>query len=218
MLSNLPEKNNLSISLRRSICCGLLLFCIGYAQNIRNAESAIKRITGKAAPAQWLLVSADKQKMYLIQNSSIADSFVISTAENGTDSNATDGSKKTPLGLHYIEAKIGSNAPEGTIFRAKQNTGKIAVIRRVESDPYAPEDLVLTRVLPLMGMEPGLNKGKNKRGKSVDSFRRAIYIHGTNNEADLGIPKSHGCIRMYNKDVIRLFETAETGMFVLIVR
>jgi L,D-transpeptidase YbiS len=30
----------------------------------------------------------------------------------------------------------------------------------------------------------------------VDTLRRFIYIHGTPDEAKLGTPVSHGCIRM----------------------
>ena len=53
----------------------------------------------------------------------------------------------------------------------------------------------------LTGLEEGFNKG----GK-VDSFERYIYIHGTHEEGLIGQKASHGCIRMFNHDVIELFE------------
>ena len=42
-------------------------------------------------------------------------------------------------------------------------------------------------------------------------MRRYIYIHGTPDEASLGAPRSHGCVRMANRDVVELFERVEEG-------
>ena len=50
-----------------------------------------------------------------------------------------------------------------------------------------------------------LEIGKNK-GSGVDSRSRYIYIHGTAEEGLIGRPASDGCIRMYNTDVIDLFD------------
>ena len=50
-------------------------------------------------------------------------------------------------------------------------------------------------------MDVGVNSGSD-----VDSHERMIYIHGTDQEHLLGKPVSHGCIRMANADVIRLFD------------
>lgn len=44
-----------------------------------------------------------------------------------------------------------------------------------------------------------------------------IYIHGTPDEASLGTPVSHGCIRMRNRDVIAPFDQVEPGTRVEIV-
>jgi lipoprotein-anchoring transpeptidase ErfK/SrfK len=42
-------------------------------------------------------------------------------------------------------------------------------------------------------------------------------IHGTNNPASIGQIVSHGCIRMYNQDVLRLSRIVEIGTPVRIV-
>ena len=47
-------------------------------------------------------------------------------------------------------------------------------------------------------------------------MRRYIYIHGTPDDVALGTPGSHGCVRMCNADVIRLFECVAPGTRVLI--
>jgi lipoprotein-anchoring transpeptidase ErfK/SrfK len=48
-------------------------------------------------------------------------------------------------------------------------------------------------------------------------MRRYIYIHGTPDAVALGVPGSHGCIRMHNDDVIELFDQVYPGMPVNIV-
>jgi lipoprotein-anchoring transpeptidase ErfK/SrfK len=64
----------------------------------------------------------------------------------------------------------------------------------------------------LCGEESGFN-----RGGCLDSMRRYIYIHGTGEDQPMGEPRSHGCIRMRNGDVIELFELVRAGTPVEIV-
>jgi hypothetical protein len=74
-------------------------------------------------------------------------------------------------------------------------------------------DLVLTRILWLEGLEPGVNAGPG-----IDSHERFIYLHGTSQEHLLGTPASHGCIRLSNRDVITLFNlTRGRETFCLII-
>ena len=40
-------------------------------------------------------------------------------------------------------------------------------------------------------------------------MRRYIYIHGTPDTEPMGVARSHGCIRMRNRDVIKLFELVD---------
>ncbi|MEN9354416.1 MAG: hypothetical protein RL318_1741 [Fibrobacterota bacterium] len=61
------------------------------------------------------------------------------------------------------------------------------------------EDWVLTRIFRLEGIEDGHN-----RGPGIDSYERYIYIHGTNREDLLGMPASHGCVRVSNADCLTL--------------
>lgn len=44
-----------------------------------------------------------------------------------------------------------------------------------------------------------------------------IGFHGTPNEETVGQPASHGCVRMYNQDVIKLFEMVRIGTPVEVV-
>ena len=40
----------------------------------------------------------------------------------------------------------------------------------------------------------------------VDTMRRYIYIHGSPESAQMGVPGSIGCVRMRNVDVVELFD------------
>ena len=157
-----------------------------------------------------VLIDATTQELILIRHGQEVGRWVISTAEAGLGS--TKGSNQTPLGVHRIATKIGANAPLGTIFKARANSGRIA---RIITEPgvRSGEDNVTTRILWLDGLEPGLNKGGN-----VDSKERFIYIHGTDEEGRLGAPASHGCIRMRNQDVISLFEQVDKDTLVVIAQ
>jgi hypothetical protein len=97
------------------------------------------------------------------------------------------------------------------VFRSREDTGVIAPILTARVD--VEEDLILTRILWLEGLEPGVN-----RGPGIDSRERYIYIHGTNEEGLIGTPASHGCVRMRNQDVVTLFDLLPVGAEVEIVR
>lgn len=47
--------------------------------------------------------------------------------------------------------------------------------------------------------------------------KNTIGFHGTPNEETVGRAASHGCIRMYNDDVINLFEMVQVGTPVIVV-
>ncbi|MBI2285991.1 MAG: L,D-transpeptidase [Nitrosomonadales bacterium] len=134
--------------------------------------------------------------------------YTISTAANGAGE--TCGSHCTPRGKHIIRAKIGAGQPENTVFVRRRPTGEIYT---PELGAQFPErDWILTRILWLSGCEAGFNRlGEN------DTMRRYIYIHGTPDSAQLGVPASHGCIRMRNADLIELFDLVPAGTAVEII-
>jgi lipoprotein-anchoring transpeptidase ErfK/SrfK len=74
---------------------------------------------------------------------------------------------------------------------------------------YPERDWILTRIIWLQGMESGFN-----RGGQVDTLSRYIYIHGTPDSEPMGVPKSHGCIRMRNRDLIELFDQIDNNLIV----
>jgi len=156
----------------------------------------------------WLLISTEKQSMYLINVDTIEKDYSISTSMYGVGSE--QDSFKTPPGAHVVAQKIGEHCELNEILRGRQATGECAdIIYQAKS---SQEDLILSRILWLKGLE----KGKNF-GQGVDSYQRYIYIHGTQEEGLIGTPASHGCVRMLNKDIIEIFERINEGTFVYIV-
>jgi lipoprotein-anchoring transpeptidase ErfK/SrfK len=47
-------------------------------------------------------------------------------------------------------------------------------------------------------------------------MQRYIYIHGCPDALPMGVPLSHGCIRMHNTDLIELFSQVSAGTRVII--
>ena len=133
--------------------------------------------------------------------------FTVATARKGVGEQ--NGSEQTPRGWHVIRAKIGAEQPVNSVFVARRPTGEIYSPALAAQAPE--RDWILTRILWLSGLEPG----RNRLG-TVDTMRRYIYIHGCPDEEPMGIPSSHGCIKMHNQDVIRLFDTVPVGTRVLI--
>jgi lipoprotein-anchoring transpeptidase ErfK/SrfK len=65
---------------------------------------------------------------------------------------------------------------------------------------------------------PGGNPD-NPMGMAVHELDRANYaIHGTNDPPPIGGYVSHGCIRMYNSNVIDLYARAGIGTQVMALR
>ncbi len=155
----------------------------------------------------WLLVDIESQRLYLLKNQSLLKEFIVSTSRFGIGSQLD--SYKTPVGAHQIAECIGDGCELFEIFEGREATGKIADI--VVEKKSSELDLILTRILRLRGLEANKNCGDG-----VDSYDRYIYIHGTHEEGLLGIPASHGCIRMANTDVKELFEQVTEGVFVYI--
>jgi len=155
-----------------------------------------------------IIVSIAKQRLYLLDKENIVGEFIISTATNGAGCEL--GSEKTPLGVHRVAEKIGENSLIYTRFVGRKRTGEY--LPSLAQDEYSKVDAITSRIVWLEGLEEGRNKGSD-----VDSFRRYIYIHGTNEEWRLGYPASHGCIRMSNADVISLSDKVAVHSLVVIV-
>lgn len=152
-------------------------------------------------------VSIADQRLRVWQDNDCVFDVVIASAAKGAGERF--GSECTPRGAHIIRAKIGDGCEENSVFVGRRLTGeRYSPALRAE---YPERDWILTRILWLSGTEPG----RNRLGE-VDTMRRYIYIHGCPDEEEMGVAGSHGCIRMRNADVIRLFDLVDVGTPVII--
>ena len=142
-----------------------------------------------------------EQRLFLKKAGWVEKTYRVSTAANGAGEK--QNSACTPRGKHSIAEKTGAGCAVNTVFVGRKPTGEYYTPALARQFPE--RDWILTRILRLSGEEPGFNKGGE-----VDSYARFIYIHGAPDEVEMGIPGSHGCIRMHNQDVIHLFDRVKT--------
>lgn len=131
----------------------------------------------------------------------LAKEYRISTSKFGIGQ--INGSNKTPLGLHRIAEKIGTDCEAGTVFKGRKVIGHFR--------DELPLESITTRILWLEGLEEGFNRSGN-----VDTHARYIYIHGFGDQASIGIPSSLGCIHLADADLIPLYELLPSGTLVWI--
>ncbi|KMQ50896.1 ErfK/YbiS/YcfS/YnhG family protein [Chitinispirillum alkaliphilum] len=172
--------------------------------SIHHRKNHLKEVFSSLFPSlpnRYIDIDIEKQVLYYVSFDSEPLTFPVSTSKFGIGSE--ENSFKTPLGVHFICEKIGADYPSGTVFKSRKATGQIW------RNDFDQENMILSRILRLKGLEPGKNAGAG-----IDSYQRFIYIHGTNREKQIGTPNSHGCVCMRNNDIIELFNLVEEGTIV----
>lgn len=154
-------------------------------------------------PARLLVVDVERQLAVLVAEGEARALWPVSTARAGIG--GEEGSFRTPPGWHRVSARIGGDAASGTVFASREPTGE------TWGGEASEDDLILTRILTLEGLEDGVNRGPGR-----DSLERYIYLHGTNHEGLLGRPASHGCVRFSNTGVCEVFVELREGDFVFV--
>ncbi|MEJ2316397.1 MAG: L,D-transpeptidase [Gammaproteobacteria bacterium] len=152
-------------------------------------------------------VSLTSQELVLQDASGQRLVYPVSTALRGAGE--LINSECTPRGWHRVRCIIGQGCPVNAVFTGRRFTGEIYSDELARLQPG--RDWILSRILWLSGSESGFN-----RGGDCDTLRRYIYIHGTPDSEPVGVPRSHGCIRMRNQDVIDLASRVTSGTTVLI--
>jgi L,D-transpeptidase YbiS len=143
----------------------------------------------KSAQAK-IHISVREQRLTLKLGKRKLGTYPVSTSRLGLG--MEEGSMKTPTGRFRIAEKIGDGMPLGTVFK---NRRRVKVTKKLMRE----EDLVMTRILWLDGLDP----------ENANTHDRFIYIHGTNHEESIGEPVSHGCIRMRSTDLLELYELVD---------
>jgi lipoprotein-anchoring transpeptidase ErfK/SrfK len=138
-------------------------------------------------------ISVADQKMLVTDDGEPVATYPVSTSKFGLST--APGSYGTPLGKHRVVKKIGDGLPSGAVFKSRRFTGEVLPVDAPGRDP------IVTRILWLDGRE----------ARNGNSYERFIYIHGTPEERNIGLPTSYGCVRMRSRDVIALYDRVGLG-------
>ena len=144
---------------------------------------------------QPLIISIKSQRLFYLIDGKLAQKYIVSTSKN--PSSCAENSFGTPTGLHTIATMIGSEQPSGMVFKGRVPTQQFTKFTLEQQE----SNLITSRIIRLRGLEHGFNAGDG-----CDTYKRCIYIHGTNHETRIGKPFSGGCIEMKNVDIIELFK------------
>ena len=151
----------------------------------------------------WTRIEIDLSAQHLLAfDASGCTQFLCSTALRGAGED--EGSLQTPRGAHRIRARIGEGLDPLAVLVGRRPTGELWSPALSEASPE--RDWILGRILWLCGEDAGLNRGGSK-----DSQRRFIYIHGTPCSEPMGIPASHGCIRLHPDAMVQVFDRTPVG-------
>lgn len=153
---------------------------------------------GQSGNSPSIRIRVPEQRLDLLEDGRVRATYPVSTSKFGLGTEP--GSYRTPTGRFVVEEMIGGGAKPWSEFRGRIPTGRIA-------EAGGEEDGILTRILWLGGRDP----------ENANTRDRYIYIHGTNQEAQIGTPASHGCIRMKNADILDLYLRVQPGIPVEII-
>jgi lipoprotein-anchoring transpeptidase ErfK/SrfK len=96
--------------------------------------------------------------------------------------------------------------------------GTAYVARKLVRPSWGPPEDIWRANPSLPAVIPG-GAPNNPMGEAVLGLDRGNYaIHGTNNPASIGRYVSHGCIRMYNRDIVDLYGRVPVGTPVYVLR
>lgn len=195
----------------------LMIFCTGcvsaYEKMYVPPHEIPAHITklGVQPTHNILVVDTKQQKLVILEKNIIKKSYTISTGKRGVGQRIN--TFRTPQGLHRVNEKIGAGVPRYGIFHRRQYIGAAWKPQKRQAHK---KDYICTRILRLEGLQPGLNKGKDRLGRVIDTETRAVYIHGTTMEWKLGQPSTKGCVHMSADDVIKLYNEVPEGTLVWI--
>lgn len=100
----------------------------------------------------------------------------------------------------------------------KQWFGQRTINGKFVRPAWSPPDEVRRDNPRLPDVIPG-GVPQNPMGERAMTIYPGEYaIHGTNRPDSIGSPASYGCIRMFNHDIVDLFERVSVGAQIIVVR
>jgi lipoprotein-anchoring transpeptidase ErfK/SrfK len=115
-----------------------------------------------------------------------------------------------------LDSQRALRYPVGVGRRGKQWQGETRITGKFVNPAFSPPPEVKRDIPSLPDViPPGPN---NPLGPRALTLARANYaIHGTNRPKSVGGFVSYGCIRMYNRDIVDLFDRVRVGTRVIVL-
>lgn len=119
--------------------------------------------------------------------------------------------------LYYtIDSRRALRYPVGVGRRGKQWSGDTRIVGKYVNPAFTPPPEVKRDIPSLPDVIPP--GPRNPLGPRAMALSRANYaIHGTNRPKSIGGFVSYGCIRMYNQDIVDLFDRVRVGTRVIVL-
>jgi lipoprotein-anchoring transpeptidase ErfK/SrfK len=119
-----------------------------------------------------------------------------------------------------IDSRNALAYPVAVAKRGKEWSGLARVDGKYVSPAWSPPDMVKRDHPELPDLIPGGSPHNPMGPRAITLDREQVAIHGTTAtmRASVGTAASYGCIRMYNEDVIDLFDRVRVGTPVVMTR
>ena len=121
-------------------------------------------------PSRLLVVDVERQRAVLLEGGEARGAWPVSTSRAGIG--GTQNSYRTPPGWHRVHRRIGEGAEPGCVFASREPTGE------TWTGEARDDDLILTRILTLDGLEDGVNRGAGHDLLSATSICTAPITSG----------------------------------------
>jgi lipoprotein-anchoring transpeptidase ErfK/SrfK len=127
--------------------------------------------------------------------------------------------KTTERHLYYvIDRDHALRFPVGVGRKGQEWAGKARVEGKYVKPSWEPPKEIRRDHPNLPKVIPG-GDDQNPMGAAALTLRGGEYaIHGTNNPGSIGGFVSYGCIRMYNRDIVKLYRMVDIGTPVIVER
>lgn len=172
---------------------GLPVAPLAIAHGVDREGTARYRDPPVNVQGRYVVISLAEHRLYLMEEERVIWSAIVGT---GTGTRLEGAGQKwdfsTPRGMFRVQLK--------------------------EKDPVwtVPDWAFIERGEPIPPRDSPKRKEKGMLGTTALYLEEEIAIHGTNKPELLGQSVSHGCIRMTNEDVRRLYYEVEVGTPVII--
>jgi lipoprotein-anchoring transpeptidase ErfK/SrfK len=119
-----------------------------------------------------------------------------------------------------LDSRTAIAYPVAVAKRGKEWSGSARVEAKFIEPAWSPPDSVKRDHPELPDVIPGGSSHNPMGARAITLDRDEIAIHGTTQamRASIGAAASYGCIRMYNEDVVDLFDRVVFGAPVMMTR